>query len=60
MLYGDTYLRLDYRAVEHAWRESGLPALMVVLRNEGRWDASNVRYELGRVLATTSTRRRPT
>jgi NDP-sugar pyrophosphorylase family protein len=51
VLYGDTYLRLDYRAVEHGWRESGLPALMVVLRNEGRWDTSNVRYELGRVLA---------
>jgi NDP-sugar pyrophosphorylase family protein len=51
VLYGDTYLRLDYRAVEHAWRESGLPALMVVLRNDGRWDTSNVRYELGRVLA---------
>jgi NDP-sugar pyrophosphorylase family protein len=51
VLYGDTYLRLDYRAVDHAWRASGLPALMVVLRNEGRWDTSNVRYELGRVLA---------
>jgi NDP-sugar pyrophosphorylase family protein len=24
---------------------------MVVLRNEGRWDTSNVRYELGRVVA---------
>jgi NDP-sugar pyrophosphorylase family protein len=51
VLYGDTYLRLDYRAVSRAWRRSGLPALMVVLRNEGRWDTSNAHYEHHRVLA---------
>lgn len=51
VLYGDTYLRIDYRAVSRAWRESGLPALMVVLRNDGRWDVSNARYEPGRVIA---------
>jgi NDP-sugar pyrophosphorylase family protein len=51
VLYGDTYLRLDYRAAVHGWRESGLPALMAVLRNEGRWDTSNARYEHGRVIA---------
>lgn len=51
VLYGDTYLRLDYRAANRAWSESGLPALMVALRNEGRWDTSNLRYEHDRVLA---------
>ena len=51
VLYGDTYLRVDYRAANRAWRESGLGALMVVLRNEGCWDTSNARYERGRVLA---------
>ncbi len=51
VLYGDTYLRLDYRAAARAWSDSGLPALMVVLRNEGRWDASNAHYERGRVRA---------
>jgi NDP-sugar pyrophosphorylase family protein len=51
VLYGDTYLRLDYRAAARAWQDSGLPALMVVLRNEGRWDTSNARFEHGRVLA---------
>jgi len=51
VLYGDTYLRLDYGAANLAWRESALPALMVVLRNEGRWDTSNARYQHGRVLA---------
>ena len=51
VLYGDTYLRVDYAAAARVWRESGLPALMVVLRNEGRWDTSNAHYEHGRVLA---------
>jgi NDP-sugar pyrophosphorylase family protein len=51
VLYGDTYLRIDYAAAAVSWRESGLPAMMSVLRNEGRWDTSNVRYDSGRVLA---------
>jgi NDP-sugar pyrophosphorylase family protein len=51
VLYGDTYLRVDYDAASRAWCESGLLALMVVLRNEGRWDASNARCERGLVVA---------
>jgi N-acetyl-alpha-D-muramate 1-phosphate uridylyltransferase len=58
VLYGDTYLRIDYRAVERAFRESGKAALMTVLRNEGRWDSSNVVFEDGRVIAHD--KRRPT
>jgi NDP-sugar pyrophosphorylase family protein len=51
VLYGDTYLRIDYAAASAAWCASGLPALMTVLRNEGRWGASNALYEHGRVVA---------
>jgi NDP-sugar pyrophosphorylase family protein len=51
VLYGDTYLRLDYVAAASAWQRSGLPATMTVLRNGGRWDVSNARYAHGRVLA---------
>jgi N-acetyl-alpha-D-muramate 1-phosphate uridylyltransferase len=51
VLYGDTYLRLDYRAAASAWRASGLLGLMTVFRNDGRWDRSNVIYRNGRVLA---------
>jgi len=50
ILYGDTYLRIDYAAVARSWRESGLPAVMTVLRNEDRWDSSNVLYGDGMVL----------
>jgi NDP-sugar pyrophosphorylase family protein len=51
VLYGDTYLRMDYAAAVDGWLESGLPAMMTVLRNEGRWDASNAVYAHGLVLA---------
>jgi MurNAc alpha-1-phosphate uridylyltransferase len=49
ILYGDTYLRVDYEAVARAWRQSGLPALMTVLRNQGQWDVSNVVFDGRRV-----------
>jgi len=51
VLYGDTYLRVDYRGVLTAWCASGLPAIMTVLHNEGRWDVSNALYRDGRVTA---------
>lgn len=45
VLYGDSYLQIDYQAVARAYKSSGKPALMTVLKNEGRWDASNVLFE---------------
>lgn len=41
VLYGDTYLRIDYADVAARWRRSGCAGLMTVLRNAGRWDRSN-------------------
>jgi len=51
VLYGDTYLRIDYSRVERAFYDSGAPALMTVLANDGRWDTSNVVVAEGRVVA---------
>jgi NDP-sugar pyrophosphorylase family protein len=48
--YGDAYLRIDYGALVGTWERSGLPAVMAVLRNENRWDASNAVYRDGRVV----------
>lgn len=45
VLYGDTYLRVDYGAVERAFDQSRLPALMTVLHNRGRWGVSNARFD---------------
>ena len=51
VLYGDTYLRIDYLDVQRVFRASGMPALMTVLRNEGQWDTSNVLFADGRVVS---------
>lgn len=51
VLYGDTYLRIDYRDVVRKWEASGLPGVMTVLRNKGRWDTSNAIFGCGRVTA---------
>jgi N-acetyl-alpha-D-muramate 1-phosphate uridylyltransferase len=59
VLYGDTYLRLDYGAAAEAWWASGLLGLMTAFRNDGRWDASNAEYESGRVVAYDKALPRP-
>lgn len=49
LTWGDSYLPMDFRAAWAAFRASGKPALMTVLRNEGQWDQSNVVLEGGRL-----------
>jgi NDP-sugar pyrophosphorylase family protein len=56
VLNGDSYLPITMADVEWAWRESGQPALMTVMRNEGRWDSSNAIYADGRVVLYDKTR----
>lgn len=51
VLYGDSYLECDYGAVERAFQASGKLGLMTVLRNENRWDRSNVQFADGHILA---------
>jgi len=50
VLYGDSYLEVNYLEVEKTWRSSGQPALMTVFRNDGQWDASNVAFQDERIL----------
>jgi NDP-sugar pyrophosphorylase family protein len=50
VIYGDSYLTAPMRAVEAAFLANDAPALMCVLRNENRWDRSNVVFSNGRVL----------
>jgi NDP-sugar pyrophosphorylase family protein len=59
VLYGDSYLPIDYRAVESTWRASGQPALMTVFRNEGAWDTSNVEFGDGRIIRYDKKERTP-
>jgi NDP-sugar pyrophosphorylase family protein len=50
VLYGDSFLPIDYAAVTKAYRASGKPALMTVFRNDGNWDQSNVIFERGEIV----------
>jgi N-acetyl-alpha-D-muramate 1-phosphate uridylyltransferase len=47
VMYGDSYMPVDYRAILQAFVLSKKPGLMTILKNEGRWDASNVWFENG-------------
>jgi NDP-sugar pyrophosphorylase family protein len=49
VVYGDSYMPVDYGAIVEAFARSGKPALMTVFKNEGRWDTSNVEFEAGEI-----------
>jgi NDP-sugar pyrophosphorylase family protein len=42
VLYGDSYLPIEYRPVAELFRSSGKLGCMTIYRNEGRYDTSNV------------------
>jgi NDP-sugar pyrophosphorylase family protein len=50
VLYGDSLLTCDLRAIERAFLASRRAGLMTVLRNDDQWDRSNVLFEDGRLL----------
>lgn len=50
IMYGDSYMDIDYRAVLTAFDRSGASGLMTVLRNQGRWDKSNVVFTSGKLI----------
>ena len=49
VLYGDSYLPIDYRAVGDFFINSGQLGLMTVYENQGRYDTSNVWFEDGEI-----------
>jgi len=57
--YGDSYLMVDYADLFRTFRESRLPATMVVFRNEDRWDRSNVLADGGKVVFYSKGERPP-
>src|SRR5262249_51029389 len=50
VVYGDSYLPVDVAPIARAFTRDSRPVLMTVLRNDGRWDRSNVVYDDGTVL----------
>jgi NDP-sugar pyrophosphorylase family protein len=50
VLYGDSFLPVDFGLVWRHFNEGNLAALMTVFRNNGQWDKSNVLFRNGKVL----------
>ena len=59
VLYGDSFLPIDFAAVKRAFVAARRPALMTVLKNHDRWDKSNVEYRSGVVVEYNKHRPRP-
>lgn len=49
VLYGDSYLPVEYRPIAEFFQRSGKLGLMTVYRNEGRYDTSNVVFADGEI-----------
>lgn len=50
VLYGDSFLPIEFAPIKQAYVDSGKTALMTVLKNGDRWDKSNVIYSDGELL----------
>jgi NDP-sugar pyrophosphorylase family protein len=45
VMYGDSYLDIDYSEVEKVFGEINFPAMMTIYKNKGKYDLSNVLFE---------------
>ena len=59
VLYGDSYLPIEYRPIAEFFRRSGKLGCMTVYRNEGRYDTSNVVFRDGSVMVYDKKKRLP-
>jgi NDP-sugar pyrophosphorylase family protein len=50
VMYGDSYMDIDYPAILGVFARSDALGLMTVIPNENRWDRSNVLFEGSRLL----------
>lgn len=59
VLYGDSYLPIEFSAVESAFAANAKPGLMTVLKNGDRWDKSNVELSGGAIVEYNKRTTRP-
>jgi NDP-sugar pyrophosphorylase family protein len=55
VLYGDSYLDIDYVQIWQAFQNHDVLGMMTVLRNDNRWDKSNVQFKDGKLLDYSKT-----
>ena len=51
VLYGDSYLDINYKDVNKVYRKAGKSGLMTVIKNDDRWDSSNIFFADGEVIS---------
>jgi NDP-sugar pyrophosphorylase family protein len=59
VLYGDSFLPVNFLAAQRAYEGSGQHALMTVLKNQNQWDKSNVLFVNGQLLEYNKRAPRP-
>ena len=59
VLYGDSYLPIDFSDVEKTYVGSGKKGLMTILKNQNQWDKSNVEFDAGQIIEYNKTVIRP-
>lgn len=50
VLYGDSFLPVNFSVVQEAYKQRKQPVLMTVLKNQNQWDKSNVLFVDGQLL----------
>jgi len=55
VLYGDSYLDVNYQKVENAFKMSDKKGLMTVYKNNNQWDTSNVVYKQNKLIKYSKT-----
>jgi len=59
ILYGDSYLSINFSDVEKAYLSSAKNGLMTVLKNQDQWDRSNVEFSAGLIVEYNKITQRP-
>jgi NDP-sugar pyrophosphorylase family protein len=59
VLYGDSYLPIDYASIAEFFQRSDKLGLMTVYRNEGKYDTSNVVFRDGEIIVYDKKARSP-
>ena len=57
VLYGDSYLDIDYKKVKEKYYQSGLDSLMVIYKNRNQYDKSNVEFDGSRIIKYSKAKR---
>jgi NDP-sugar pyrophosphorylase family protein len=59
VMYGDSYMDIDYRAIFDHFAASDVLGLMTLIRNDNQWDTSNAIFRDGKLLRYDKQNRSP-